>query len=297
MSPSSALPSYAFEFTPEVLQRFEPYIGNENLVRLALGVLARRRKRHPVLVGEAGVGKTALVVELARRIAAGQAPDRLNAARVFQVDLGTAVAGTRYRGDFEERMSWLSRQLLDQEKSIFFIDEVHLVLNVGGGEGGIDAASLLKPALSSGLGALIGATTREQARHLESDAPLARRLVFIPVSEPSTELTKEILSRHAAALEEELSITVPAPVVDAALDAAVRLRPHRHLPDSAIDILELAVSLAAADTPKRGEIEPEAIRFVADFMSQGITTYANKGRLRSASKAVGRFVRRGRSGR
>lgn len=263
-------PPYVFEFTPEALERFDPYIGNDDLVALTLGVLARPRKRNPVLVGAAGVGKTALVVEIARRLHSDRVPGRLKGSRVFQVDLGTAVAGTRYRGDFEERMSWLSRRLLDDPKSVFFIDEIHLVLNVGSGEGGIDAASLLKPALSNGVGALIGATTRDQAHHLESDAPLARRLVFVPVAEPSVDHTRLILSDHARRLEAEFGLHIPDEVVEAALRAGSRLRPHRHLPDAALDILDLAASLSAIDQPDRDRLTVEATGAVARFVSEGL---------------------------
>lgn len=286
---SGATPPYVFEFTPEALARFEPYVGNESLVRLTLGVLTRRRKRHPVLVGPAGVGKTALVAEIARQVTAGRVPERLKGARVYQVDLGTAVAGTRYRGDFEERMAWLSRELLEEPNSIFFIDEIHLVLNVGGGEGGIDAASLLKPALSSGVGALIGATTADQARRLEGDAPLARRLVFVPVAEPSLELTRVILEKHAETLQEELSLEIGEDVIDAALRAGARLRPHRHLPDSAIDILELAASLFAVDKPPGTALEIATIDSVAQLITEGIKTPAERSRDRLLRLFTDRF--------
>ena len=267
---SQPYPPYVFEFTPEILERFDPYIDNEDLIRLTLGVLARPKKRNPVLVGPAGVGKTALVVEVARRLNQDRVPARLEGSRVFQVDLGTAVAGTRYRGDFEERMAWLSRRLLEDPKSIFFIDEVHLVLSVGSAEGGIDAASLLKPALSTGVGALIGATTREQAQQLERDAPLARRLVFIPVVEPSVDRTRTILESYASTLEAEFSIEIPDRVIEAALQAGARLRPYRHLPDAAIDILDLAASLFAVDDPEQRTLTVDATEFVAEFITEGL---------------------------
>lgn len=283
-------PPYVFEFTRAALDRFDPYVGNEDLVALTLGVLARPRKRNPVLVGAAGVGKTALVVEIARRIQANRVPDRLRDSRVFQVDLGTAVAGTRYRGDFEERMSWLSRRLLDDPKSVFFIDEVHLVLNVGSGEGGIDAASLLKPALSSGVGALIGATTRDQAHRLEADAPLARRLVFIPVAEPSTEHTRVILREHARRLAGELAVEISDEVVEAALRAGSRLRPQRHLPDAAIDILDLAASLFAVDQPRNSKLTVAATESVARFVSEGLNRADRRSLVRRGRDLLRRAV-------
>src|SRR5204863_3112827 len=204
-------------------------------------VLCRRRKNNPVFVGEAGVGKTAMAEGLATRLAADDAPEALQNAEVFALDTGALLAGTRFRGDFEERFKAVIKALAAKPKPILFIDEMHSTVGAGATTGGtMDLATLIKPVLTAGDLRVIGSTTFEEFKHIEKDRALARRLQKIAIDEPSIEEAVRILAGLRSRYEEHHRVTY----TDAALEAAVKLA-SRHLrdyrlPDSAIDLIDEA---------------------------------------------------------
>ena len=222
--------------------RLDPVVGREMEIERVIQVLARRTKNNPALIGEPGVGKTAIVEGLAQRIVAGNAPSALLERRVLQLDVGTLVAGTMYRGQFEERL----KKVLDElkgSKSIVFIDEMHMLVGAGAAGSSVDAANILKPALARGELQCIGATTMEEyRRHVETDAALERRFQPIRVDEPTVEETIEILRGLVPLYEEHHRLRIS----DAALEAAARLSARyvadRYLPDKAIDLVDEAAS-------------------------------------------------------
>lgn len=222
--------------------RIDPLVGREHEIERVVQVLARRRKNNPLLVGEAGVGKTAIAEGLAKRIVDGMVPDVISDAVVYSLDLGALLAGTKYRGDFEKRLKALLGELRKQEHSILFIDEIHTIIGAGAASGGVmDASNLLKPMLSSGELRCIGSTTFQEYRGIfEKDRALARRFQKIDVTEPTVEDTFAILRGLKSRFEDHHKIHYD----DAALETAARLSARyindRHLPDKAIDVVDEA---------------------------------------------------------
>jgi ATP-dependent Clp protease ATP-binding subunit ClpA len=222
--------------------RIDPLIGRENEVERVIQVLCRRRKNNPLLVGEAGVGKTAIAEGLAWRITEGDVPEVLQDASVYSLDMGALLAGTKYRGDFEQRLKGVLKQLKDNPKAVLFIDEIHTLIGAGAASGGtLDASNLLKPALSSGQLKCIGATTFAEYRGVfEKDHALARRFQKVEVNEPSVEQTVQILRGLKARFEEHHGIKYSASALTAAAELAARYINDRHLPDKAIDVIDEA---------------------------------------------------------
>jgi len=222
--------------------RLDPLVGREAEITRMAQILCRRRKNNPLLVGEPGVGKTAIVEGLARRIHEGNVPEPLKSARIFALDLGALLAGSRYRGDFEERLKAVLKALAEQPGAILFVDEMHTLVGAGATSGGaMDAANLLKPALASGDLRCIGATTFQDLKgSLDRDRALSRRFQVVEVNEPSVEDALGVLQGLKAAYESHHGVTY----TDAALEAAVRLAskhlPDRRLPDSALDVVDEA---------------------------------------------------------
>ncbi|WP_257305532.1 ATP-dependent Clp protease ATP-binding subunit ClpA [Geothrix campi] len=222
--------------------RLDPLVGREAEITRMAQVLCRRRKNNPLLVGEPGVGKTAIVEGLARRIHEGQVPEPLKAARIFALDLGALLAGSRYRGDFEERLKAVLKALGEEPGAILFVDELHTLVGAGATSGGaMDAANLLKPALASGELRCIGATTFQDLKgSLDRDRALSRRFQVVEVNEPSVEDTLGVLQGLKAAYESHHGVKYS----DEGLEAAVRLAskhlPDRRLPDSALDVVDEA---------------------------------------------------------
>ena len=222
--------------------KIDPLIGREHEVERVVQILCRRRKNNPLLVGEAGVGKTAIAEGLAWRITEGEVPDVLADAVVYSLDMGALLAGTKYRGDFEQRLKAVLKQLKDQPTAILFIDEIHTLIGAGAASGGtLDASNLLKPALSSGAMKCIGATTFTEYRGIfEKDAALSRRFQKVDVAEPSVEQTIEILKGLKSRFEEHHSVKYALGALQAAAELSAKYINDRHLPDKAIDVIDEA---------------------------------------------------------
>jgi ATP-dependent Clp protease ATP-binding subunit ClpC len=218
-------------------------VGRDNETERMITILLRRSKNNPIVLGEAGVGKTALVEGLAQRIAAGDVPPELLSKRIISVDLASLIAGTKYRGDFEERLKILIQEARDPD-IILFIDEVHTLVGAGSATGTQDAANMLKPALSRGELALIGATTLDEyKKYIEPDPALMRRMQPIILSEPSIEMSEHILRRNLDAYADFHKVIINPDVVAAAVALSRRYLPERQLPDKAFDLLDEACSM------------------------------------------------------
>jgi ATP-dependent Clp protease ATP-binding subunit ClpA len=222
--------------------KIDPLIGREFEVERVIQTLCRRRKNNPLLVGEAGVGKTAIAEGLAWRITQNDVPDILRDAVVYSLDMGALLAGTKYRGDFEQRLKAVLKQLKDSPHGILFIDEIHTIIGAGSASGGtLDASNLLKPALSSGQLKCIGATTYTEYRGVfEKDHALSRRFQKIDVNEPTVEQTIQILRGLKSRFEEHHSVKYSAIALTTAAELAARFINDRHLPDKAIDVIDEA---------------------------------------------------------
>ena len=298
-----ALERYGRDLT-EVARKgkLDPVIGRDDEIRRVIQVLARRTKNNPVLIGEPGVGKTAIVEGLAQRIVRGDVPEGLRNKRIVALDMGALVAGAKYRGEFEERLKAVLKEIADaQGQVVLFIDELHTVVGAGAAEGSIDASNLLKPMLARGELHTIGATTLDEYRkHIEKDAALERRFQPVLVGEPTVEDTISILR----GLRERYEIHHGVKFKDAALVAAAvlsnRYIADRFLPDKAIDLIDEAASRlrmeidsmpAELDEVERRimqlEIEREALRKESDKASQGTARQAREG----AGGAQGRRAR------
>ncbi|MEO8310957.1 MAG: ATP-dependent Clp protease ATP-binding subunit ClpA [Caldimonas sp.] len=222
--------------------KIDPLIGREHEVERVIQILCRRRKNNPLLVGEAGVGKTAIAEGLAWRITQSEVPEVLAESVVYALDMGALLAGTKYRGDFEQRLKGVLKNLKDQPNAILFIDEIHTLIGAGAASGGtLDASNLLKPALSSGAMKCIGATTFTEYRGIfEKDAALSRRFQKVDVVEPSIEQTVEILKGLKSRFEEHHSVKYAPAALQAAAELSAKFINDRHLPDKAIDVIDEA---------------------------------------------------------
>ncbi len=232
----------------------DPLIGRKSQIERALHVLARRRKNNPLFVGDAGVGKTAIVEGLARRIELGEAPAALAGATIYALDMGAMVAGTRYRGDFEERFKAVLKALAEKENAIVFIDELHTIVGAGAASGGaMDASNLIKPALANGKLRCIGTTTHKEYRsYIEKDRALARRFQPIEVEEPSIEETIKVLSGLRERYEEFHGVAYTDKSLRVAAELSSRYLNDRRLPDKAIDLIDEA---GAAAKLKKGKLK------------------------------------------
>ncbi len=240
---SGALENFAQNLNAQALMgKIDPLIGRDKELERVIQTLCRRRKNNPLLVGEAGVGKTAIAEGLARRIVEGRVPEVLSGATVYALDMGTLLAGTKYRGDFEQRLKAVLKQLLENPNAILFIDEIHTLIGAGAASGGtLDASNLLKPALSSGNLKCIGATTYLEYRGVfEKDHALSRRFQKIDVNEPSVEETVAILRGLKSRFEEHHSVKYSSAAIISAAELAAKFINDRHLPDKAIDVIDEA---------------------------------------------------------
>ena len=276
-----ALENFAQNLNSLALQgKIDPLIGRDKELERVIQTLCRRRKNNPLLVGEAGVGKTAIAEGLARRIVEGRIPDILADATVFTLDMGALLAGTKYRGDFEQRLKAVLKQLLETPGAILFIDEIHTLIGAGAASGGtLDASNLLKPALSNGNLKCIGATTYQEFRGVfEKDHALSRRFQKIDVIEPSVEETVSILRGLKSHFEEHHGIKYSAAAISSAAELSAKYINDRHLPDKAIDVIDEA-GAAQRILPKskqrktigRTEIE-EIVAKIARIPSQHVSS-------------------------
>ena len=250
-------------------RKLDPVIGREREIERVMQVLSRRTKNNPVLIGEPGVGKTAIVEGLSQRIVANDVPETLKGKQLYTLDLGALVAGSRYRGDFEERLKKVLKEIRTRGDIILFIDELHTLVGAGAAEGAIDAASILKPMLARGELQTIGATTLDEYRkHLEKDAALERRFQPIKVEEPSLAHTIEILKGLRDRYEAHHGVTITDQAVVAAANLADRYIADRYLPDKAIDLIDEAGSRLRirrmTTPPDHKQLEEEIARIRRD---------------------------------
>merc|ERR1712185_150741 len=223
--------------------KLDPVVGRHNEIDRVIQILGRRTKNNPVLIGEPGVGKTAIAEGLAQRIHAGEIPDILEDKRVLTLDIGLLVAGTKYRGEFEERLKKIMEEIKSAGNVILVIDEVHTLIGAGAAEGAIDAANILKPALARGELQCIGATTIDEYRkHIEKDPALERRFQPVQVPEPSVEEAIEILRGLRERYETHHKLRYPEESINCAVKYAHQYISDRFLPDKAIDLLDEAGS-------------------------------------------------------
>jgi ATP-dependent Clp protease ATP-binding subunit ClpC len=223
--------------------KLDPVVGRETEIERIMQILSRRTKNNPVLVGEPGVGKTAVVEGLAQRITHGDVPELLKGKQIYTLDLAALVAGSKYRGEFEERLKKVMKEITQRGDIILFIDELHNLVGAGAAEGAIDAASILKPALARGELQTVGATTLEEYRkYLERDSALERRFQKITVDQPSTEETVQILKGLRDRYEQHHKVQITDEALEAAADLADRYISDRFLPDKAIDLIDEAAS-------------------------------------------------------
>ena len=244
-NPSGGLEDYTHDLTEQARSgKLEPVIGRDQEISRMIQILSRKTKNNPVLVGDAGVGKTALALGLAQRIASGDVPVEMAKMRVLELDLMNVVAGTRFRGDFEERMNNIIKDIEEDGQVILFIDELHTIMGSGSGiDSTLDAANILKPALARGTLRTVGATTQgEYQKHIEKDAALSRRFAKVTIEEPSVADSIEILQGLKSTYEKHHHVQITDDAVDTAVKMAHRYLTSRHLPDSAIDLLDEAAA-------------------------------------------------------
>jgi ATP-dependent Clp protease ATP-binding subunit ClpC len=288
-----ALRAYGYDLTEACRQgKMDPVIGRKEEVERLILILCRRRKNNPVLVGEAGVGKTAIVEGLAQAIVRGDVPDNLRKKRLITLDLPLMIAGTKYRGQFEERIKAVMDEIKKNGNVLLFIDELHTIVGAGAAEGAIDASNILKPALSRGELQCIGATTLDEYRkHIEKDAALERRFQKISIAPPSVEETMEILRGLKPKYEEHHKCQYTEGALRAAALLSDRYIPDRFLPDKAVDVLDEAgakMRIAMMDQPQNfGKLEQE-IEKARRQKDEAISAqeYEKAARLRDSEKGL-----------
>ncbi len=283
---ASALEQYSRDLTAlAAAGELDPVIGRESEIRRVIEILSRRTKNNPCLIGEPGVGKTAVVEGLALRIVAGEVPITVQNKRLLTLDLSGMVAGSKYRGEFEERIKRVIREVLEDGNVILFLDEMHTIIGAGGAEGAIDASNILKPSLARGELQMIGATTvAEYHKYVEKDAALERRFQSVYVEEPSVEEAVEILRGVAPRYEEHHRVKITEEAIRAAAAMSERYINDRNLPDKAIDLIDEAASavrLKNLRTPQQLKEQMELIR----ELDQKVEEHLKAGELTEAAGA------------
>lgn len=236
-----------YDLTKKALNNeLDPVVGRDNEINRLLEILCRRTKNNPILIGEAGVGKTAIVEELSRMIAFDEVPKKLKNKRIISLDMATMVAGTKYRGEFEERMRKILKEIEDNDDIILFIDEIHTLVGAGGAEGAIDASNIFKPALARGKIRCIGATTTaEYKKYIEADGALDRRFQKVFIQTPNRETVKQILNKLKPIYEKFHNVIIHDDIIDTIVDLSEKYVYDRNQPDKAIDILDEVCSFAS----------------------------------------------------
>ena len=239
------------QFGVDLIERADqPILARDREIETVLQILSRKQKNNPALIGEPGVGKTAIVEGVAQRIASGRVPENLRCKRLFALDMASVIAGTKYRGEFEERIRDILNEVRRVGNIILFIDEIHTIVGAGAAEGAIDAANLFKPALGRGELQLIGATTlKEYRKFIEKDAALERRFRTVHVREPSKEETRYILQGLRGGLEAHHRIAITDAAIDAAIEMSCRYLSDKFLPDKAVDLLDEGAAVAHMSLP------------------------------------------------
>jgi ATP-dependent Clp protease ATP-binding subunit ClpA len=257
--------------------KLDPVIGRETEISRLASILCKKHKRNPILIGSGGVGKTAIVEGLSIMMAEGTAPKGLNGCRIVSLDLGAMVAGTKYRGQFEEKMMSIIKEASDDKEMILFIDEVHNITNAGSGENSIDAAEMLKPVLARGQVRCIGATTPEDyASSIEHDEALSRRFVPVFISEPDEAQTLSVLHGLRQKYEDHHGISIPNKTLDMCVRSSEYAMPGRRLPDRAIDLLDESCALALSSNDCCASLEPVHVQTMAETMRSGSHGSADK---------------------
>lgn len=268
----TSLDSYGENLTERARRgELDPVVGRDVEIERVVQILARRKKCNPILIGEAGVGKSAIVEALAQRIAEGSVPEQLRGKELYALDMAMLVAGTKFRGEFEQRV----REILDvverERNVILFIDEIHTIVGAGASQGALDIANMLKPVLARGKVQTVGATTLEEYRQtIERDGALERRFQPVRVEPMSREATREVLSRVAPHYGHHHAVSYSSEAIDCCLDLAERYIPERHLPDKALDLMDEAGVWARIETTMRGAepmVVPEHVVHVASLIT------------------------------
>ncbi len=285
----SALDAFTRELTkPETADTLDPVIGRENELTRVIEILCRRTKNNPILLGEPGVGKTAIVEGLAKRLAAGDVPDVLHGKKLLSLDLALTVAGTMYRGEFEARLKQILDELKNDPNIILFIDEIHNIVGAGSTSGSLDAANILKPALARGEIRCVGATTwAEFKKHLEPDAALERRFQPISVEEPSIPATLEIIKGILPFYAKHHRVTYAPDVVEACVTLAERYITDRFFPDKAIDLLDEAAACVNARRHSHDQMERlSTLELAINAAKEAKILAVAEGRLEDAATCV-----------
>lgn len=308
---ASALEQYSRDLTEMALNgQLDPVVGREAEIRRVIQILSRRGKNNPCLIGEPGVGKTAIVEGLAQRIIEGQVPATVRDLRVLSLDLSGMVAGSKYRGEFEERIKRVISDVIEEGNVLLFIDEIHTLIGAGGAEGAIDASNILKPAMARGEIQILGATTiQEYRKYVEKDAALERRFQPVMVEEPTIPETVEILKGIRHLYEEHHDIVIPDEAVEACVNFSERYINDRFLPDKAIDLLDEASATLRlnATQPKKNQesLEPEIVKLdqemeeaiVAGDFTLASQLKADKEELEAKQEALDKKLKRKQSGK
>ncbi|MBV9670357.1 MAG: ATP-dependent Clp protease ATP-binding subunit, partial [Acidobacteriales bacterium] len=274
----SLLSEFSRDLTQAAMDaQLDPLVGRENEVERVIQILCRRTKNNPVLIGEPGVGKTAIVEGLAQRIADGEVPSFLSEKRILALDLSLIVAGTKYRGQFEERLKTIMKELMDNQNAIIFIDELHTLVGAGSAEGSLDAANILKPALSRGEIQCIGATTPgEYRKSIEKDRSLERRFQSVKVPPPSEDDAVKIIMGIKDRYEKFHAVTYTDEAIRYSVSHSNRYIPDRFLPDKAIDLLDEAgarVKLRQTSLPDEITEVQKRIKFIVHRMENAIANH------------------------
>ena len=266
--------------------KLDTVIGRDREIERAITVLCRRTKSNPVLIGEAGVGKTAIVEGLAEKIVKNDVPGLLIGKHIYEVDLSSVVAGTKFRGEFEERIKGIIDEAASDDSIILFIDELHLLSGAGSSEGSMDAANILKPALARGQIRLIGATTLDEYRKgIEKDKALSRRFQTVFVEEPSNLITLRILKGIKSHYEKHHGVSIPDELLETAINMSGRYINDRYMPDKVIDVLDEASAIAKVEADKKGGGEYKKMKIEKKTLEEKIDAFAEKEDFENAAKA------------
>lgn len=267
------LEKYGKELTTQTAcSNFDPVIARDKEIERLIQIISRRTKNNPCLVGEAGVGKTAIVEGLAQKIVNGDIPESLCDKRIFMLDISQLLAGAKYRGDFEERMKTCIEEVVSEKNIILFIDEVHTIVGAGAAEGAIDAANIIKPQLARGELQIIGATTFEEYRnYIEKDSALERRFQPVKISEPSAENSIKILKGLAPRYEQHHKVEIPEEAIIAAVKYSQRYLTDRFLPDKAIDLIDEACSRVKLNSKPKKDIASDISEIFNKYLTGSIT--------------------------